>query len=194
MPGGGDGIAGVKSLGSVAVAYPYHPEAKRSGPDGQPCGKGTAGVLSRRAVRAAGQVCIGKEAHRLEDRDLVASTDELQGVFADPRRAPWERTVLPQLETLSRKPGGIETVTATAGVSRQYLHGLMTGKRSGRSGVRTRLATVVRTMTTPEDRVCLGCGKSMGHKRPNARYCDDACRKQIAYDRKRAHSTSDAPP
>ena len=64
-------------LGSVAAAYPHHPKPKRVGPDGRPCHRQTAGLLRRRPLRAAGTVCIGKEAHRLEDRGLVADLDEL---------------------------------------------------------------------------------------------------------------------
>ena len=171
-PGMADGIAGVKSLGSVAHDYPWHPEAKRGGPDGEPCAKGTAGVLSRRAVRAAGQVCIGKEAHRLDDRSLVATLGEVMDVFADPRRATWERTILPRLESLVREPGGVETIAAKAGVSSRYLRDLTTGKRRGRSGVRARLAVVAGKMETPAVRVCLGCGASMVEKRTDAQTCD----------------------
>jgi hypothetical protein len=85
-PGGGEGIAGVNSLETVAEAYPFHPEPKRAGLDGRPCTKQAEGLLRRRTVQGAGTVCIGKEAHRLEDRSLAASLDELVNIFADPRR------------------------------------------------------------------------------------------------------------
>jgi len=67
-------------------------------------------------VHAAGLVRIGKEAIRLDDRDLVASLEELQSIYHDPRREPWITVVLPKPRMLATEPegddGGIRTPTS----------------------------------------------------------------------------------
>lgn len=59
--------ARVQSYQDVLTAYRHHPESKSAGPDGEPCGKQTAGVLRRRAVRAGSVIYVGKESSRLDE-------------------------------------------------------------------------------------------------------------------------------
>ncbi|MGI8546581.1 MAG: hypothetical protein ACR2M1_04485 [Gemmatimonadaceae bacterium] len=201
MPGGGQGIAGVKSLGTVASTYPYHPEPKRCGPDGQPCTKQTEGLLSRRPVHAAGLVCIGKEAHRLEERDLVAGLDELQSVYHDPRREPWTTAVLPRLRALAAQPGGRAAMMEASGLQPRALRDVLSGRSRPRHAARVALAALVQhaspdALTPPErrcaTRLCAGCGEPLTAGNPRQRYCSRACQ-QHAY-RARRHPTSTATP
>jgi hypothetical protein len=67
------------TLCDVLTAYRSHPERKSAGPDGAPCGRGTVGLLGRRAVRA------GAEARAL--RRAAAA--------GDAGRAPLVRPPLP---------------------------------------------------------------------------------------------------
>ena len=57
----------VKSYGQVLRDYLLHPEHKFHGPDGQPCGRLTRGVLRRRPVHVRDLRYIGKEANKLDD-------------------------------------------------------------------------------------------------------------------------------
>ncbi len=192
MPGGGQGIAGVKSLGTVATTYPYHPEPKRCGPDGHPCRQRTEGVLIRRPVHAAGLVCIGKEAHRLEERDLVAALDELQSVHHDPRREPWTVSVLPKLRTLAAKPQDRNAITDATGLQTRALRDVLSDRSRPRPTARMALAALVQdaspdTDSSPERR-CATCGQpipslSATSPGPRRRYCSDRCRKRAARKR-----------
>jgi hypothetical protein len=49
--------------------YGTHPEAKAAGPDGQPAGEATRGVLGRLHLRGGQPVRIGKEVDRLDEDD-----------------------------------------------------------------------------------------------------------------------------
>lgn len=185
MPGGGPGVAGVKSLGAVADAYPYHPESKRCGPDVQPCGKRTDGVLSRRPVYAAGLVCIGKEAHRLEERDLVAGLDELQSVFTDPRREPWTTHVLPRLRTLAAEPGGIGNLQKVTGLKSRALRDVLAGRSRPRTAARLALAELVKEAPHAPTRRCAVCGTAIEALDSRQRYCSPQCRKRVRNLRRR---------
>lgn len=141
FPGGGRGVAGVSSLDAVAAAYPFHPEAKRSGPDGKACGKQTDGLLQRRVIEGAGTICIGKEAHRLEDRGLVATLDEVLTTYADRRRDPWIVKVLPRLREIAAEVGGRDRLMEVSGLSERALRDVLTGRSRPRESARTALAS-----------------------------------------------------
>lgn len=187
MPGGGPGIAGVKSLGSVAIAYPYYPESKRCGPDGEPCRKRTEGVLGRRPVYAAGLVCIGKEAHRLEERDLVAGLDELQSVFTDPRREPWTTHVLPRLREMATEPEGRDTLRRASNPQSSALHEMLTGRSRPRETVRMALVGLVHDTPDSPVRHCLGCEKPMETADLRQRCCSARCRKRTEKHQQRVN-------
>ncbi|MBA3274583.1 MAG: hypothetical protein H0T72_02220, partial [Chloroflexia bacterium] len=161
FPGGDYGTAGVKSLGSVAGAYPYHPEPKRLGTDGLPCGQRTEGVLSRRPVHAAGLVCIGKEAHRLADRDLVAGLGDVLGIHRDPRRDPWSVVVMPRLAGLASAPGGLADLADVAGMTPRRMRDALAGRSVPRTAARLALATVARQSPDLERRCCLACAEPL---------------------------------
>jgi hypothetical protein len=66
---GGDGYVRVKTYGEIVEDYRLHEESKSVGPDLQPCGKRTIGLLGRRAVVVRGKPRhLGKESNKLEDR------------------------------------------------------------------------------------------------------------------------------
>ncbi len=178
MPGDSQGVAGVKSLGAVAGSYPYHPESKRCGPDGEPCRKRTEGVLSRRPVYAAGSVCIGKEAHRLDERDLVAGLDELQSIFTDPRREPWTVHVLPRLRMLARQPGGEDALMSATGLKSRALRDVLAGRSRPRKPVRISLVELVKEYIFIPTRHCLNCGATIEGSDSRQRYCSLSCRKR----------------
>lgn len=72
----------VETYLDVLASYPFHPEPKSLGPDGRPCGRRTVGLLRRRPVSPMSVVYIGKEANRLEDRE-VGLVHDLDAVQAD---------------------------------------------------------------------------------------------------------------
>lgn len=184
MPGGGPGIAGVKSLGSVASTYPYHPEPKRCSPDGHPCHRRTEGVLRRRPVHAAGLVCIGKEAHRLEERDLVASIDELQSVYHDPRREPWTTHLLPMLRKIGNGPEGRKGLIDASGLQPRALRDVLSGRSRPRKAVKDALWKVAKD-TVSAVRICTGCGTSIDTGDSRQQYCSKRCRERMKKRRSR---------
>lgn len=168
-----ESVAVVRSLGFVADAYPFHPESKRSGPDGVRCGKETEGLLSVRNVRAAGLVCVGKEAHRLEERDLVADLDELQNVFTDPRRSHWNRHALPNLEEhRTRDAAGL---SEAVGIHDRSVRRIIQGNRGGSKETRTRILSVLGTKEECTPRTCAVCGQSIASSDPRKQYCSHGC-------------------
>jgi len=142
-PGGGDGVAGISSIDAVAEANPFHPEAKRLGPDGAPCRKQSEGRLQRRMVRGAGTICIGKEAHRLEDRGLVADLDELLNTYSDLRRDPWTTQVLPRLRVIAAEQGGLVGLADTVQMSERRLRDVLNGRSRPRQRVKAALQLII---------------------------------------------------
>lgn len=186
MPGGGPGTVGVRALGTVASAYPFHAEAKHCGSDGTPCGRRTSGVLRRRPVHAAGQVCIGKEAHKLEERDLASVIDELQTVFADPRREPWTTAVLPKLRMLAGQPRGRKMMMEASGLKPRALRDMLAGRNCSRPATRAALAALVQCPPISVDRQCLGCTEPIATPDPRRRYCTTQCRERSKRERRSA--------
>lgn len=184
IPGGGNRFAGVKSLGSVAAAYPYHPESKRCDALGDSCNKRTEGLLLRRPVRAGGLVCIGKEAHKLEERDLVSDIEELQSVHVDQRRDRWATITLPQLQELSSHPQGVALVAQTAGLSHRAARDIISGKSRSRRSVRASLIELTQQAESVS-RVCSECGSVLASTDPRAKFCSPRCRSRAAKNRSR---------
>jgi hypothetical protein len=65
----------VKNHRRVLDEYSNHPEVKSAMPDGQPCDRRYKGLLSRRIIRAAGLIHIGKESNQLDDVEAGAIVD-----------------------------------------------------------------------------------------------------------------------
>jgi hypothetical protein len=100
---GSEGVARVKTIGDVLTDYRVHPESKSLGPDEQPCGRATIGLLHRRPVTGIAIEYIGKESNRLEEVKVGLLHDpvEVQTVIPDPRHGAWRRVVLPVLRDCS---------------------------------------------------------------------------------------------
>lgn len=96
--------ARVKTIRDVITEYRHHPEPKSLGPDGQPCGRSTRGLLRRRpvAVRTGSIRYIGKESNRLEDvqSGLVHDRTEVLTEYPDPAQDPWVHRDLPELRNI----------------------------------------------------------------------------------------------
>lgn len=151
----------------------------------------------RRPVHATGLVCIGKEAHRLEERDLVAALDELQSVYRDPRREPWTTAVLPRLRALAAQPQGRTAMMGASGLQPRALRDVLTGRSRPRHAARIVLAALMQdaspdAVIPPErrcaTRICAGCGEPIPTAPattpgPDRRYCSDRCRKRAARHR-----------
>lgn len=100
---GGDGIARVRTYRDVIAEYRIHPEAKSAGPDGEPCGAATIGLLGRRDIVAGRIRYIGKESNALEDvdADLVHAVEDVSTEYGDSRRDAWTVELLPRLRGAS---------------------------------------------------------------------------------------------
>lgn len=104
-------MAHVKSYGKVYRDYVRHPEWKSAGPEGQPCGRQTRGLLQRRHVRPLGVQMIGKESNRLEEvqQGLIADRDEVLENYGRGEEGLWEavRNVMGDLsrKELARRSG-----------------------------------------------------------------------------------------
>ncbi len=75
----------VQSFRKVIDHYRTHPEEKAADSAGSPCRPQTRGVLSRRTVRVARFVHIGKESNRIEDQlnGLIENIDEVVTDYGD---------------------------------------------------------------------------------------------------------------
>lgn len=118
------------------ASYRTHPEAKSSGSDGRPCGRGTVGLLGRRTVRTAYLVHLGKEANKLEEVEagLEHDADEGYTEYDDPWRDPWRALVLPVLRRMPRKD-----LVAAVGMSERRLRDVMTGRARPRPDAKAAL-------------------------------------------------------
>jgi hypothetical protein len=89
----GPNVARVKSIGDVFDEHKLHPESKSAGPDGNPCGPNTRGVLSRRSVHAAYVISIGKESNKLEEveHEEIHDLEEVLETYSDPKAEPREK-------------------------------------------------------------------------------------------------------
>jgi hypothetical protein len=89
----------LKTMADVIDEFAIHPEAKSNGPDGQPCGYLTIGLLQRRPIFGAIPVYLGKES---KHADLVKDGVEhdlnrVQAIYVDPRTDPVVTVLLPAL-------------------------------------------------------------------------------------------------
>jgi hypothetical protein len=128
---GRPGMARVDTFADVLGKYETHPEAKSLGPDGEPCGRATVGLLQRRPVTVGKIVLIGKESNRLDERsrgELTADdVDERITTYKD--HDEWYRVVVPRL-----REEGAKAVAETTGVSERRARDWLTGKAVPHAG------------------------------------------------------------
>jgi len=107
-------VAVVQSYADVLHRYRVHPEHKFNGPDGQPCGRATTGVLHRRPVTLAGTArLIGKEANNLDDvhNGLVTNLSDVVNQYDNLNDDTLHRLVMPVLDRYSGRE--LATLIAT---------------------------------------------------------------------------------
>ena len=100
------GVVRVRTYGDVLASYLAHPEAKSLGPEGEPVGRRTVGVLGRRPVEAAPPLrYVGKEGNKLDDRisGLVGEPSDYRTEYVDSHNDYWHQVVLPVLAAMDRK-------------------------------------------------------------------------------------------
>lgn len=74
-----DKLVTVKTYRDVLAEYRVHPETKFDGPDGNPCGRDTVGLLQRKNLVLSGLDYIGKESNRVEESQLgLFSPDDVR--------------------------------------------------------------------------------------------------------------------
>jgi hypothetical protein len=122
---GRPGLARVDTFADVLTKYESHPESKALGTDGEPCGRGTVGLLRRRPVTVGTITLIGKESNRIEERSqgelTVDDVDELVTTYED--HDEWYRIVLPRLRAL-----GVSCVAVVAGMSERRARNVLAGR------------------------------------------------------------------
>lgn len=111
-----------RSYADLAVAHPFHPEAKRLGPDGQPCTHQTAGLLGQRPVLTERKLVIGKEANELErvETGLIDALADVQTIYEPDRSKELRET----LRGMTIKEG-----MELTGLSRRQVFYLRSGNR-----------------------------------------------------------------
>jgi hypothetical protein len=123
----------VDTYGDVDEKYAAHPEAKALGPDGEPCGRGTVGLLQRRPVTAGEIKLIGKESNRLEERMAglvtVEELDDRLAVYDDDDG--WRRITLPKLQAM-----GSKKVADAIGISERRARDILKGRAMPHAGHR----------------------------------------------------------
>ena len=141
---GGAGVARVQTYRDVLADFRTHPEAKSSGADGRPCGRGTVGLLGRRRVRLVPELLtyVGKESNRLEEVEvgLGHDPDEVYTEYADPGRDSWRALVLPVLRAMQGK-----ALAEATGLSERSIREIRNGHSMPRM---TRKACLTRTAAT----------------------------------------------
>ena len=129
------------TYGDVAEKYAAHPEAKALGPDGEPCRRGTVGLLQRRPVIAGEIKLIGKESNRLEDRFTglltIDELDERLTVYHD--NDGWRRFTLPKLQAM-----GSRKVAEAVGISERRARDILKGRAMPHARRRLQLEEFIR--------------------------------------------------
>lgn len=110
------GVIRVQTYRDVLSAYLAHPEHKSLGPEGEPIGRNTRGLLRRRPVHAIWPPRhLGKEANRIEDqaKGLIDHPDQVLNDWT-PDHADWTHLAVPVLQNMTRRE-----VAQALGVSRR---------------------------------------------------------------------------
>jgi len=118
-----------QTFADVIESHAYHPEAKSLGPDGQPCGRSTVGLLRRRHVVVTEVIHLGKEANELDkvQKGLFATSEEMQTTY---ELQTWEylRTVLQDMP--------MARIVAETGYSKSHIYRMRAGQvHPGKDGL-----------------------------------------------------------
>jgi hypothetical protein len=137
----------VKTNRDVLDRYRTHPEPKSLGPDRQPCGRQTRGLLQRRPVTATEISYIGKESNRLEETSagLIHDPAEILSRYTDPALDPWYTLVIPTLRRFNR-----EEIAQRASLDRRTIQRLLNGRSSPRRNHRNTLTVIAAELAASE--------------------------------------------
>jgi hypothetical protein len=207
----------LRTYGDVLRDWLYHPEAKMAGPEGDPCGRRTRGMLYPRAVREAARHYVGKESNLADEVEAGDVTDPDE-VLADLGDDSWETLVGPVLQAM-----GWREVERRSGMKSERVGEAVRSARP-RADVLTRLANAAIVWATdrleawglpqPEPRSALlapqsslaplaaylafaperarpcACADGPDHPpaRPGSPYCTEQCRRRAQKRRERAET------
>jgi hypothetical protein len=168
--GGRDAIR-VKSIRDVVTLYRRKREAKVLDSDGYPCGRGTAGLLSRRSVRDLTILHIGKEANEIEDVSAgIASATDVTTAYTDPLRNVYSQLILPALLSFPEA-----AVARAAAIPRRTINGLRSGRRPDRGTLRQLVPALAKLCGEPapdiDERDHLAALAAWRDRQPNLRIC-----------------------
>jgi hypothetical protein len=140
----GNGRAGtmpVMRMDEFIERYSRHPEAKAAGPDGQPSGYDTRGVLGRLHLSDGVPIRIGKEIDRLDEEDEYV-LDPLEPVEfdVDDDNLEWALSVLEGEHATDLAP--------LLGVHPKSLRNIRNGTAKPREGVRREIIRLARSRTS----------------------------------------------
>jgi hypothetical protein len=136
----GGRIVRVRSYADVLAEYLVHPESKSAGPDGEPCGLNTVGLLRRRPVTVVlPPVYLGKESNQWEEVEMgvIHELEEVQEIYVDPRQDPWRTDALPLLKLLPSR-----RVAREAGLSERQVKAIRNGHSTPKPETRRSLLRV----------------------------------------------------
>lgn len=136
----GPEVVQVQTYTDVVAEYRSHPEAKSADADGNPCNRGTTGLLSRQHVRAVARRVIGKEANRLDEVEA--------GLIGDPNDVYTEyRRPGSRLATLRRALAVLPArdIAQAGGLSTRQLTDIMAGRVAPHARTLDHLERAVRT-------------------------------------------------
>jgi hypothetical protein len=119
-----------QTLSSVIWRHFLHSEAKSLGPDGQPCGPYTRGLLQRRPIQAEKPFhFLGKEKERkAQEGEEISAIDSSGPIRYEPGQTAKTRTADPGL-ILRAKRFGQRQLSRESGVHQQALERLLDGDR-----------------------------------------------------------------
>lgn len=112
--------------------------SKSAGPDGEPCGRETRGLLQRRHVKPDGYIRqIEKEAHQLEEREAGLAHDPAEAPieYEHPEHDHYRSVVVPILRELT-----VAEIARETGLSERTVKRARAGRSNPR---RTTVATLV---------------------------------------------------
>lgn len=117
--------ARVQTYDDIICDYEFHPEAKCTDVNGNPCNKQTIGLLKQRNVFFQEIKYIGKESNLLEDVEsgLIYSAESVYTEYPDKRRDEWETKIRP---AINRIP--LSVLIKKTGMSRRALIDARTGR------------------------------------------------------------------
>lgn len=129
-------VAVVKSFRDVFEEFFHHPEVKSAGPDGEPCGPQTVGLLQRRQIEVAHIYHVGKESNRLDEvrKGAVANWDEIRETYETCEEDGLEAWVIPVLKRVPK-----DFISEETGITARTVARIRNGHRTPRDKNRRKL-------------------------------------------------------